>query len=185
MAACRSTSQSIASYSSWGSTSPSPCSSPKVDTALSALSARAVASFDHRQNLLDTHIAAHARLLSATNSASRSKSSRRNGARPRPAFTAGSGGKRSVQPTGMDQAVPSGRCTVTRSSPQSDLVTTNGKRAPRSGWNGWVMRICGASAAPCADWSSDEGSRRDQRPRGPAGGYWPGSATRPSSSSVR
>ena len=56
--------------------------------------------------------------------------------------------------------MPSGRCTVTRSSPQRDLVTRNGKRAPRSGWNGWVIRICGASTAPGAFCSFDEGQGR-------------------------
>ena len=53
--------------------------------------------------------------------------------------------------------MPSGRCTVTRSSPHRDFVTTNGKRVPRSGWNGWVIRICGASTAPGAFCSFEEG----------------------------
>ena len=43
-----------------------------------------------------------------------------------------------------------------------------GKRTPRSGWNGWVMRICGASAAPDAVWSSDEGCGRGSCTSGPA-----------------
>ena len=42
-----------------------------------------------------------------------------------------------------------------------------GKRTPRSGWNGWVMRICGASAAPDAVWSSDEGCGRGSCTSGP------------------
>ena len=53
-------------------------------------------------------------------------------------------------------------------SPQSDRVTTNGKRVPRRGWNGWVMRTCGASAASGAVWSSDEGCRGGERARRPA-----------------
>ena len=52
--------------------------------------------------------------------------------------------------------MPSGRCTLTRSSPHRDLVTTNGKRTPRSGWNGWVIRVCGASTGPGAFCSFDE-----------------------------
>ena len=55
--------------------------------------------------------------------------------------------------------MPSGRCTVTRSSPHRDFVTTKGKRAPRSGWNGWVTRICGASTAPGAFCSFEEGEK--------------------------
>ena len=43
-----------------------------------------------------------------------------------------------------------------------------GKRTPRSGWNGWVMRICGASAAPDPVWSSDEGCGRGSCTSGPA-----------------
>ena len=105
--------------------------------------------------------AAQVRTLSLTSSASRSRSSRRNGARPRPATTTGSGGAKSVQPTGIDQTVPSGRCTVTRSSPHRDFVTTNGKRVPRSGWNGWVIRICGASTAPGAFCSFEECDGRE------------------------
>ena len=64
-------------------------------------------------------------------------------------------------------------CTVTRSSPHRDFVTTNGKRVPRSGWNGRVIRICGASTAPGAFCSFEErqGGEPHQDPQG-RGGLW-------------
>ena len=84
----------------------------------------------------------------ATRSASASRSSTRKRERPRPTLRYGSAGTKSVHPTGTEQREPSGCSTVTRSSPQSCLATTNRNVWPRRGWNGWTIRISGGSTAP-------------------------------------
>ena len=78
----------------------------------------------------------------ATRSASASRSSTRKRDRPPPTLRYGSAGTTSVHPRGTEQRTPSGCSKVTRSSPQSCLATTNRNAWPRSGWNGWMIRIC-------------------------------------------
>ena len=104
----------------------------------------------------------------ATRSVSARRSSTRKRERPRPTLRYGSAGTKSVHPTGTEQRDPSGRSTVTRSSPHSCLATTNRNVWPRRGWNGWTIRISGGSTASAVVDGFGEGEG--------GGGCAPGSA---------
>ena len=88
---------------------------------------------DTKDEITLTVTPAHDGLLAATSSASTSRSSTRKYDRPPPRLRYGSGGTTSVQPTGSDHSVPSGRSNVTRSSPQSGLTMTSRNAWPHNG----------------------------------------------------